>query len=208
MNQLIVASFPGCDLKKVESAAEASLLSTSRLIAVGNALQATKHLQGDTAEIGTAGGGTSELIALTNGGARHWACDTFEGLVDVGEKDEVLTNGMFRRSANSARERLREYKTIRVVQGYFPDSAPPMMARATYRFAHIDVDTYQSTKNCFEFFAGRMVSGGMIALDDVLPERSGCPGAQKAWLEIANSKGAKSWRKFSETSPQIIIQFN
>ena len=35
-----------------------------------------------------------------------------------------------------------------------------------YFLVHVDVDLYQSTKDCLEFFYPRMVIGGIIMIDD------------------------------------------
>ncbi len=207
-NSELLAAFAGHDPVRVESAATLSLLSAPRLLSIAACLKAVAHLDGGTAEIGVAGGGTSQLIAMANGGRRHWICDTFCGLVDVGCEDMGLTNGMFRRnSIEAVGARMHLLPEVRLVEGYFPASAPAEMIEACYRFVHIDVDTYQSIHNVFEFFVPRMVSGGMIALDDVLPERSGCPGAQQAWNEISRRRKAL-WKVHSSTPPQVVVRFN
>ena len=72
-----------------------SLLSPARIKAVIRASDATQNLEGESAEIGCCSAGTSRLIALLNPGRRHWACDTFDGLRDAGEKDGNLKNGDF-----------------------------------------------------------------------------------------------------------------
>lgn len=207
MNPVLFEEFKRCTRVQVEDGVNKSLLSTTRLINIARLLRRTEKLGGDTAEIGSAAGGTSLLIALSNGGARHWACDTFEGLVDAGPEDGKLTNGRFAGptyasvSALFARE-----KNIVIVPGYFPESAPIEMREARYRFVHIDVDTYRSILDCFRFFTSRMVDGGIIALDDVLPERSGCPGAQRAWTELL-AEADPRWRVVSEVPPQACAIF-
>lgn len=177
-----------------------SLLSQARLESINRALK--RLPPGDTAEIGCQGGGTSLLIATA--GRRHWACDTFRGLMDVGEFDGGLKNGDFtihkHGLADAARQRLTD-AGIRVVTGPFPASAPGEMKAATFAFVHIDVDTYESIKACFAFFAARMTPGGAIALDDVVG--NGTAGAKKAWREI-DKRGLKV---VSETECQQIVRF-
>jgi O-methyltransferase len=177
-----------------------SLLSSSRLAAIKKAIEATSCLSGDTAEIGIASGGTSKFIALLNGGRCHWACDTFEGLVDCGKEDNGLTNHMFRNEAKETARAFVGLLNVRMVRGYFPESAPPAMKNARYSFVHIDVDTYVSTHAAFAFFAMRMQQGGLIALDDVI-ER-GTPGARSAWSEIAAQYRVSI---YSRAAPQLIV---
>lgn len=200
MNPAIVETFgPNPHLAR---GVELSLLNTSRLISIGHCLKATRFLPGDTAEVGIAAGGTTRLIAACNGGKRHWACDTFDGLADAGGHDGPLTNKMFQNELPQVRAELEDMPNVTLVAGYFPLSAHEGMGK--FSFVHIDVDTYQSVLNCFNYFSTRMVSGGLLALDDVLPGRNGCPGAQKAWGEIRRTRG---WEVFSQTPPQIVLRF-
>lgn len=183
---------------------DTSLLSVGRLKGLIAALDAIKGLDGDTAEIGTAHGGTSRLIARLNGQRRHWACDTFAGLVDCGEHDN-LTNGQFRNPQEKVRANIGRIPNVRMLAGYFPQSATHTMGRQRFALVHIDVDTYQSIHACFAWFAERMVPGGLIVLDDVL-ER-GCPGAIKAFEEITAVNRDKRWSVFSTAPPQCVVRF-
>lgn len=202
----VAAAFDACPPEHAERGARLSLLKRGPLLSIGRCLQEVRGLPGDTAEVGIASGGTTRLIAAGSGGRRHWACDTFDGLADVGAHDAGLTNKMFQNVLPPVREELADLANVRIVAGYFPASADAEMRGAAFAFVHIDVDTYQSILNCFEFFAPRMVPGGLIALDDVLPKDSGCPGAQRAWREIYAQR-PRSWAVFSETPPQIVVRF-
>jgi len=181
-----------------------SLLSIGRLKGLVDAIDMAAAVPGDTAEIGVANGGTSRLIALLNRGRRHWACDTFEGLVDVCEHD-TLTNGQFHNPAVKVRAVLHGLPTVRMVGGYFPKSAGPAMKRERFSLVHIDVDTYLSIKGCFEFFSSRMSPGGIVVLDDVL-ER-GCVGAIKAFEELKR-ENTGSWTVVrADMPPQAVVRF-
>lgn len=183
-----------------------SLLSTGRLKYMISALSAAR-IGGETAEIGCHRGGTSRLIALLNHGARHWACDTFRGLVDAAAEDEHLKDGDFAAEGldvGAVRTRLRDLTNVNVIEGYFPDCAPPEMKAARYSFAHLDTDTYRSMLAGYEFFAPRMVDGGMLALDDVIGR--GTPGAIRAWGEIRERGGA--WTIFNADDRQVILRFD
>jgi hypothetical protein len=183
-----------------------SLLDARRLMAVMDALDAIPNVLGDTAEIGCAGGGTSLLIAKLNGGRSHWACDTFDGLADCGEEDDLQNRDFRSRRCTDAivRARLSPQENIALLHGYFPDCAPPRMRESRFAFAHIDVDTYRSIHSAFAFFAARMSSGGFIALDDVIGR--GTRGGIQAWREI-NADARGRWEVVSETDPQVIVRF-
>lgn len=188
-----------------------SLLCAERLIGIGECLRHVAGVPGDTAEIGAASGGTSRLIALANGRRRHWVCDTFAGLVDVGPKDGDLRNGMFSRrgeSAAAARARVRRFLeglNVELVAGKFPESAPEGMRAARFAFVHIDVDTYESMRASFAFFETRMASGGVIALDDAVS--GGAPGAQQFWRELVEGRRSGAWERFRETQQQAVVRF-
>lgn len=204
MHPAIYEAFRDHAADSVERCVALSLLDTPRLVSVGECLRLVRDVDGDTAEVGIASGGTSKLIALANGGRTHWACDTFDGLADVCDLDVGLTNKMFQNVLPPVREELAGSPNVRIVPGYFPESAPLAMAASRFAFVHIDVDTYQSITNCFDFFAERMAPGGVIALDDVL-EESGCPGAQKAWCEILERRAG--WKVVAEAPPQAVVRF-
>lgn len=205
-------AFTGVPDEELRRAIPLSLLCVPRLIGIGDAVRLTNGLPGDTAEIGVAAGGTSRLIALASRGRRHWACDTFEGLVDVGPHDGPLTNGMFARRKDGVgmglarvRERLAGLNA-QVVEGKFPESAPEEMRAARFSFVHLDVDTYQSMKDSFAFFEPRMCSGGLVALDDAV--RGGAPGAQKFWRELVEGRRSGRWERFREVGQQAVVRFH
>ena len=56
----------------------------------------------------------------------------------------------------------------------------------SFAFAHIDVDLYEPTRACLDFFASRMTAGGLIVCDDYGFET--CPGARRAVDEFAASR--------------------
>lgn len=183
-----------------------SLLSATRLGGITRAVRSVAGVAGDTAEVGCNAGGTSRLIALLNGRRRHWACDTFEGLVDAGEEDGAgrIANGAFSNryaKFDDVSQRMSDLPHVHVVKGYLPGDAPPDMREARFAFVHIDVDTYRSIHACFSFFAGRMMPGGVIVLDDVIGK--GTEGGKLAWSEI----GRDGFRVVEENDPQVVLRF-
>lgn len=179
-----------------------SLLSSQRLAGIVRACESIMKIHGATAEIGCASGGTTRLIALLCK-RQHWACDTFEGLVDAGAADDDLANGDFKNHESTMQgvtERAADLGNVTFVQGRFPDCATEEMQTARYALAHIDTDTYQSMTDCFGFFAARMNCGAALILDDVIGK--GTSGGKRFWAEM-NRKG---WIVVEENDPHVILR--
>jgi len=178
-----------------------SLLSSARLRAVIRACDNIANLPGITAEVGCASGGTSRLIASITG-RQHWACDTFEGLVDADKNDKGLVNGDFKNEESvfdGVSSRLAGLNA-KVVKGRFPDCAPQEMADAQYALVHLDTDTYKSMADGFEFFQWRVVPGGYVILDDVIGK--GTMGGKKFWAELDKT----GWEVIEENDPHVVIR--
>jgi Macrocin-O-methyltransferase (TylF) len=159
-------------------------------------------LEGDTAEIGCKAGGTSRVMALINRGRRHWACDTFSGLVDCDkDRDGKLFNGQFEASRAEAERVLAGLSNVVIIEGIFPQSATPEMCNARFGVVHVDVDTYKSTLATFEFFTTRMVSDGLIVMDDVL-----WPGPKGAITAFNELMAAGKLEIIEENPPQAIVR--
>ena len=54
---------------------------------------------------------------------------------------------------------------IEIVEGTFPESFKNELINSI-SVAHIDVDTYLSAKESFEYISERLISGGVVILDD------------------------------------------
>jgi hypothetical protein len=142
------------------------------------ALAETKHLEGDTAELGVYYGGTSRFIAANNNNAIHHAYDTFEGIPENDVCENGYQKGEFAATDSERVLRVLNLPNIKVHKGLFPATA----IDAKYKLVHIDVDIYQSTKAGLEFFVPRMVIGGIIILDDL--DWKLCPGVRKACNDL------------------------
>src|SRR5262249_39802364 len=163
---IIVAKFDSCDRKAImhkvlEITAQRRLLQSPvdacQLI---NVLRATSRIDGDIAEVGTAGGGSARLIAEYAGDKTVHVFDTFEGLPKPGALDRQLVEGSYRWSLGEVQRYLRGWR-IEFHKGLFPGSASAVRDHH-FSFVHTDVDLYQSTLDCLKFFYPRMNSGGII----------------------------------------------
>lgn len=156
-----------------------SLLATDRLASIRDSVLATNHLGGDVAELGVYQGGSAKLIGTYADGAVLHLFDTFAGIPEDDERGSHVT-GEF---ACSLREVSRFVGNARYWVGWFPASAP---SELRFRFAHVDGDTYQTTKAACEYFAPRMVPGGILLWDDY--GWKNCPGVAQALHEAFGSR--------------------
>jgi O-methyltransferase len=132
-----------------------------------------QHLDGDFVECGVYRGGSAFLIASTladSGIAKDRQLhlfDTFEGMPSTANEDPSgIKEGRFGdTSLGAVREYLKEFGFVRFHPGYIPDTLRPVGDRR-FAFVHIDVDLYQTTKDCLDFFYDRMLPGGMMVFDD------------------------------------------
>lgn len=142
-----------------------SLLKPSELFMVYSLARAESRGEGDFAEVGCYRGLSAQLICEAKGGKELWVFDTFEGLPEIGELDTGFTRGMFSSDLDQVRRRLAKYPGVHLCKGVFPETAAPVVEK-TFAFVHLDVDLYQSTKSCLEFFYPRMEDGGTILSHD------------------------------------------
>ncbi len=113
--------------------------------------------------------------------------DSFEGLSDFKEED-IKNSGLDARWRQHAKElivcslqqvqhNLQEFDFIEYHKGWIPATFKGH-ENQKFAFVHIDVDLYEPTKACLEFFYPRMVPDGIILLDDY--GYLAFPGAKKA----------------------------
>jgi len=59
-----------------------------------------------------------------------------------------------------------ELENVKVLEGVFPEETGFMIEDKVFRFVHIDVDTYQSVKDCYDWIWPRLEVGGVLVYDD------------------------------------------
>jgi len=131
--------------------------------------RAQSRLDGDMAEVGVYTGASAKLICEARGDKTLHLFDTFSGLPESSAKDRnVYTNKskpQYACSLESVEAYLGNYPRLHFYKGLFPETAAPVSDR-TFCFVHIDVDLYQSTLACLEFFYPRLVPGGILISHD------------------------------------------
>jgi O-methyltransferase len=186
--------FPGlrANVHAVAKAGLRTLLDYQRLAMLTAAIEVTEDLPGDIIEFGTFQGGSAGVMLQRIRAAKTLhLCDSFEGMPEVSSADNFHQKGDF---ADTCAERVRSGlaklgDNFQMHAGFFNKTIPEMEANDSLRFsfAHIDVDLYESVKDTLEFCYPRMVTEGIIILDDY--GASTCLGAKKAADEFFSSKG-------------------
>jgi len=126
-------------------------------------------IDGDCIEVGAYRGGSAKLIAMTlnNLGSSKLlnVYDTFEGVAKASTEDVFYSGGEHSSTSLSfVRALLSDYApNVNLVQGIFPQSEA---RNYKISLAHIDVDSYTSAKESFEFIWPKLEKGGVIIFDD------------------------------------------
>jgi O-methyltransferase len=145
----------------------------------------TADLPGDTAECGVFQGLTSWLMCRENAdrGKAHHVFDSFQGISSPGELDgEHWHEGDLSAAEPEVRSNLAAYDFVHYHAGWIPARFPDVETK-TFSLVHVDVDLYDPTKDSLEFFWPRMVTGGVILMDDY--GYGTCPGARRAADQLA-----------------------
>ena len=168
-----------------------TLLGYDRLYVLWQAARNSVHLDLPAVEIGTYRGGSACLIAQAlrrfAGEEREFhAVDTFEGHPDsrFSAHDPERQRGKFRdTSYDDVRDYLAPFPRAQVHKG----EAGELLRRwpdKRFSLVHLDVDLYEPTRECLEYFGPRLPQGGIIVVDDF--GAPSCPGVAKAVREFLN----------------------
>ena len=166
-----------------------------RMYMIRNLLLSTKALTGDWAECGVFKGASSLIIAeynrrykLLKPGCSLHLFDSFEGLAEPAAEDAGtnMVKGDYLGGENEVKKNLAGYESIVYHRGWIPDRFSEVADRR-FSFVHIDVDFYEPVRDSLDFFLPRMVSGGIVVLDDYGCQQT--PGALRAADEVAERHG-------------------
>lgn len=136
--------------------------------------QTAKLSEGAIMEVGVWRGGTGALLAhkaaLLGMKAQVYLCDTFTGVVKAGDQDSLYKGGEHSDcSIEDVKALLQSFgvSQTKILKGIFPDETAPLIASETaFRLIHVDVDTYQSTRDVLSWTWNRLVPGGIVIFDD------------------------------------------
>ena len=153
---------------------------------LGQALKEVE-LPGLIAEAGVYRGGSAKLLATIFDDRPVLLFDSFTGMLENDTHNLGLHKlGDFNDcSLASVQEYLHDNTNCKFYPGWFPDTAK-FFTDEEFAMVHLDMDYYQSTQAGIEVFWPRMVSGGIMVLDDY-GWRS-CPGVDQAFHEYFDSR--------------------
>jgi O-methyltransferase len=150
-----------------------TLVDVYRCYELWTLVRELEGVSGALSEIGVWRGGTAAVIAKSAAlaGIREplYLCDTFRGVPKAGGRDPVYRGG---EHADTSREVVEALLTdlgltnARVVPGVFPDESAGAVRAAQFRLAHVDVDVYESARDCFAYLWPRLAVGGVVVFDD------------------------------------------
>lgn len=144
----------------------------------------TSKIPGAIAEVGVFEGGSALLINEAKGPRKLYLFDTFSGLPSVVNIDSTqFHKGQFP-SDYAAVSRLFTDTNVLVSKGIFPQETGHLVKDERFSFVHLDVDIYNTTKDCLEFFYPRMSKGGVILSHDYTT----APGVRKAFDDFFKDK--------------------
>ena len=128
---------------------------------------------GEIWECGVYRGATAKLLAGTrtcdgscDKGRTIRLFDTFSGMPERRpETDSFKIGSLGDTSLDRVRAKLEPYENIVFHPGFIPDTFAGL-ENSIISFAHIDVDQYETTKQCCKFIFPRLSDGGVMVIDD------------------------------------------
>ena len=142
-----------------------TLLDEKRLFTLFNISHQIKNLEGDILDLGCMKGGAGLLISKINQKGSTYLIDTFSGFHEeekYHKKDMFVFTGISEIKGNIKKLKLK--KTF-VIKQQFPDKKNLKNIKKL-KMCHVDVNTYVSTKNSYNFIKNKIIKGGFIVFDD------------------------------------------
>lgn len=158
-------------LKKIRKE-RVSMLTAYESYTILSTARSVKDLSGDMAEVGVFAGASAKILCGLKGEKQLFLFDTFAGLpANATEDGNVHTEHRYTCSLESVQQYLDDYDNVHFFKGIFPDSAntdeaQEVLVDRKYCFVHFDVDLYEGTKACLEYYYPRMVPGGIMLSHD------------------------------------------
>ncbi len=109
------------------------------------------------------------MICEAKGYKQFHLFDTFAGLPKPGVEDRgVHREHQYACNRASVEQYLVGFPNLFLYGGVFPDSTKGVarVEQARYSLVHFDVDLYESTRACLEFFYTRVLPAGILIAHD------------------------------------------
>lgn len=147
-----------------------SLVDIYRCYELWSLVRGLDNMEGDILEVGVWRGGTAAILCkaseATN--AKIYLADTFSGVVKATDEDKVYRGGEHSDTSEMIVDEILKVvgaKNFTILKGIFPDDFPQLHIDKL-KLCHIDVDTYVSAKEVFEYVWPLLGVGGMVIFDD------------------------------------------
>lgn len=179
--------------ERLQAAGAATLVTRDRLYVIKQLLLQSQSSSSEVWECGVYQGGTAALIQTVLHGDKYRnyrapsmlrLFDTFAGLPEAHANKDLHIAGEF---SDTSLQKVQALVGQGPLIDYRPGAIPASFAgleQSSIRFAHVDVDLYQSVLDCCNFIYPRLIPGGAMLFDDYgFPT---CPGAREAvdfWAE-------------------------
>lgn len=171
-----------------------TLVDIYRCYELWNLVHDLKDIEGDILEVGVWRGGTGAVMCKASEnhkGTTVYLADTFQGVVKATEEDTVYRGGEHNDTSDQiVMDLLKtvEAKNHKILKGIFPDDFPDVQIDKI-KLCHIDVDTYLSAKEIFDYAWPKIPVGGVVIFDDY--GFWTCEGVTKYFNALQLSDGRK-----------------
>lgn len=119
--------------------------------------------------------------------------DTFEGfdpgdvIIEKTSGYSCAQSGQFGdTSIELVMQKMTNKHNVKIVKGYFPDSAIEQNVNDTFKFVNLDLDLYKPTIEGLRFFSDKMQKNGVILVHDYFTHYSGIEKAVHEFLSERN----------------------
>ncbi|WP_131783512.1 TylF/MycF/NovP-related O-methyltransferase [Legionella gresilensis] len=159
-------------LKVIQLVKSNTLLDNMRLYEIWQLANQVNHLPGHAIEIGSWRGGSGCLIAhrlaQENKETKVFLCDTFRGIVKASKHDLFYQGGELASDEHVITDLVEriQLQNVTTLPGIFPEETGNQVKDYMFKFAHIDVDVYQSAHDAFEWLLPRLTHGAIVVFDD------------------------------------------
>ena len=174
-----------------------------RCINIIKFLEITRNIKGEVVECGVFKGTTAMLIhhylKKFKFNKKLYLFDNFSGLPKANSKDlgrdengklvqKFKENNYNNVTFEFIKNIFKSNKNVTIIAGDVSETILKLEDQSV-SFVHIDVDLYEPTMECLEFFIPRLSKGGILICDDY--GTPVYPGAKKAWDEYFEKNNLK-----------------
>ncbi|HMU98635.1 MAG TPA: TylF/MycF/NovP-related O-methyltransferase [Chitinophagales bacterium] len=162
-------------LKTFAEAKKNSLLNFYQAWELWQLAENTSGKEGNILEVGVWRGSSSIMMGTKlkqiGSNKKIFACDTFEGVVKAGTKEDNFYVGGEHKDTSlefvkNHIENNFHLSNVQLLKGIFPDDTGHLVTNEKFCLVHIDVDAYISAKDIMTWVWDRLTIGGVVVFND------------------------------------------